>query len=302
MPALGIEINLGDEKNPNKNPVADKAIQELELELLKLTVSSSAVTATCLVQAVCNLNSRIRHSNLSAKEMFLGRDQIDGRRLRFTDKLLSSQQNAHRISNHFPSAKAKARGGSVAKKSDIAVGSLVFIKHEGNKFNPRESYVVVEINKDDSARVQKINNGKFFSRQYVVPISKIFPCVAPSTQAAKEEKLVEPTLSSSDDDIIVSLDGQNVTHSDRDVTSESEDDTIADSESSSSDYVHHGDRSTRITLPSEGATRRSSRSRRSPQRYGDAVNYNSSQSLPGENDVTQPWWPGYPRGSYSADD
>ena len=47
--SLGIEVSLGDEKNPNKNPVADKAIQELELELLKLTSSSSAVTATGLV-------------------------------------------------------------------------------------------------------------------------------------------------------------------------------------------------------------------------------------------------------------
>ena len=69
--ALGIELDLGNEKNPNKNPVADKAIQELELELLKLSSNSSAISDTCLVQAVCNLNSRIRHSNLSAKEMLL---------------------------------------------------------------------------------------------------------------------------------------------------------------------------------------------------------------------------------------
>ena len=107
--SLGIDITLGDEKNPNKNPVADKAIQELELELLKLTNSSSAISASILVQAVCNLNARIRHNNLSAKEMFLGRDQVDGHRLQFSDKTISSDQNLNRTSNHHTSAKTKAR-------------------------------------------------------------------------------------------------------------------------------------------------------------------------------------------------
>ena len=232
--------------------------------------------------------------------MFLGRDQIDGRRLRFTDKLLSSQQNTLRISNHLPSAKAKARGGSVAKKSAITVGSLVFIKHEGSKFNPRESYVVVKV-EGDSALVQKINNGKFFSRQYRVPISKTFPCVASAKPEEKREKAVEPTISSSssDDDIIVTFDDRNVNRSPPSVTSESEAGDISDSESSSdSDHVFVP---TSNSVPSEGSTRRSSRSRRSPTRYGNPVNYNSAQSLPGENDVTQPWWPGYPRGSYSSE-
>ena len=41
LKALGIHILLGNEKNPNKNPVADKAIQELEVELLKLSKSPS---------------------------------------------------------------------------------------------------------------------------------------------------------------------------------------------------------------------------------------------------------------------
>ena len=68
--ALGIEVQLGNEKNPNKNPVADKAIQELELEFLKLADSPSLISTSGLTQAVCNLNGRIRHNNLSAKEMF----------------------------------------------------------------------------------------------------------------------------------------------------------------------------------------------------------------------------------------
>ena len=296
--ALGIEVDLGNEKNPNKNPVADKAIQELELELLKLTSSSSAVSATSLVQAICNLNSRIRHSNLSAKEMLLGRDQIDGRRLRFSDKFLSSQQNTSRITNHVSSAKSKARGGSAAKKENIAVGSLVFIKHEGNKFNPRESYVVVEI-KDELVRVQKMNKGKFFSRQYEVPMSRVFPCVASSKPEDEEKEVIESTLSSSDDDIIAPPRQHRHGSLVPDASTDSEVDTVFDSDSSQ-DSDEDSD-SNDNSVPAEVPTRRSSRAKRSPTRYGDPVNYDSTRSLPGENDVTQPWWPGYPRGSFTMD-
>ena len=45
--------------------------------------------------------------------------------------------------------------------------------------------------------------------------------------------------------------------------------------------------------------RRSSRQRRSPDRFGDPLSYNSSNALPGENEVTQSYLPGYPRGTYS---
>ena len=284
--SLGIEVDLGNEKNPNKNPVADKAIQELEQELLKLTNSSSAVSSACLVQAVCNLNSRIRHNNLSAKEMFLGRDQVDGRRLHFSDQLLTSKQNTNRLKNHLPSAKSKARGGPAAKTSNMSVGSLVFIKHEGNKFNPRESYVIVQMSAD-SAVVQKMNNGKFFSRQYTIPINRLFPCVR---EDGKKKDVVESVISSSDDDDIVvpfNLNPNIHTQPIDNSASSSEGDNESDASSSS----------TANSLP-VSSPRRSSRTRRSPSRYGDPVNYSNS-SLPGENDVTQPWWPGYPRGSWN---
>ena len=191
LSALGIHIELGDEKNPNKNPVADKAIQELELEFLKLGNGASPISASCLVQSICNLNARIRHNGLSAKEMFLGRDQVDGQRLRFSDKFLSASQSENRTSNHLPSSISKARGGCLARSSDISVGSLVYIKHEGDKFKPRESYIVVKF-ENDSVVVQKINKGKFFSRQYILPMSRVFPCVNSSNMEEEVENSIEP--------------------------------------------------------------------------------------------------------------
>ena len=69
-------INLGRSHNINKNPVAEKANQELEKELLKVDPTGNPVTAVNLLQAVCLLNSRIRSCGLSSREMFLGRDQV----------------------------------------------------------------------------------------------------------------------------------------------------------------------------------------------------------------------------------
>ena len=172
------------------------------MEILKLNKTTSTISASLLVQAVCNLNAHIRHNGLSAKEMFLGRDQIDGSRLRFSDKFLSTSQNQNRVANHLPSATSKARGGAVAKQCDVSEGSLVFIKHEGNKFNPRESYIVVQRN-GDTATVQKMDKGKFRSRQYVVPLSHIFPCIDSSYVKEKKKEVVESSSSSDDDDDII---------------------------------------------------------------------------------------------------
>ena len=76
--AVGIHLDFGHAKNVNKNPVAEKANQELELEILKIDPIGKAISATTLTQAVSVLNSRIRHNGLSSKEMFLPRDQISG--------------------------------------------------------------------------------------------------------------------------------------------------------------------------------------------------------------------------------
>ena len=82
----GIVLELGRAKNVNKNPVAEKANQELEKELLKVDPTGNPVSSVILLQAVCVLNSRIRSSGLSSREMLLGRDQITGNQLKFSDK------------------------------------------------------------------------------------------------------------------------------------------------------------------------------------------------------------------------
>ena len=62
---LGIVIQLGDEKNVNKNGVTEKAIQELENEILKVNPKNLLLDEILLSKATFNLNSKIRFTKRS---------------------------------------------------------------------------------------------------------------------------------------------------------------------------------------------------------------------------------------------
>ena len=160
----GIMLDYGRVKNVNKSCVVDKAVQELELEILKIDDSGSAVTAVQLQQATDTLNSRIRNRSLSAKEILLQRDQVTGRQLSFKDSLLSQEQQLVRQQNREYSSKSKARGASSVPDVDFSAGDLVFIRSEGDKNHGREQYLVMGI-QGDKASVQKFHRGSFMSRR-----------------------------------------------------------------------------------------------------------------------------------------
>ena len=64
-----IAVEIGRVKNVNKNPVAERAIQELEDEILRMDPLCKTVTPISLSLAVSALNSKIRSRGLSSKEM-----------------------------------------------------------------------------------------------------------------------------------------------------------------------------------------------------------------------------------------
>ena len=57
---LNIILQLGDALNPNKNPIAENAVKELEKEFLRLNLSNKQIQPVTLSLAVKNVNSRIR--------------------------------------------------------------------------------------------------------------------------------------------------------------------------------------------------------------------------------------------------
>ena len=69
-----IVLERGNQKNPNKNPAAEKAVQELQIELLRQDPLGDAVSEDTLAVATANLNSRIRSHGLYSREMWSQRD------------------------------------------------------------------------------------------------------------------------------------------------------------------------------------------------------------------------------------
>ena len=59
-----ITLEVGRTKNINKNPVAEKAIRELEDELLRQNPNNNLITPSMLSIATARLNSRIRNQGL----------------------------------------------------------------------------------------------------------------------------------------------------------------------------------------------------------------------------------------------
>ena len=72
----GIPLVIGHAKNKNKNPIAERAIQELGSEILKQSPEGGPISKITLAQVTARLNSRIRHSGLSAFEVWTQRDRF----------------------------------------------------------------------------------------------------------------------------------------------------------------------------------------------------------------------------------
>ena len=98
-------LEIGRRKNPSKNPVAERAIQELELELLHQDPSENPVSPLMLSLAVSKLNSRLCHNGLSSREMWSKRNQFTNSKISVDDEKLILEQHKHRQENHPASEK-----------------------------------------------------------------------------------------------------------------------------------------------------------------------------------------------------
>ena len=82
---LKIEIELGDTLNPNKNPVGENAVKEMEKEFLRLGLSNKQLTSIDLAMAVRNINSRIRNRGFSSREICVKRSQTTNESIKIND-------------------------------------------------------------------------------------------------------------------------------------------------------------------------------------------------------------------------
>lgn len=140
-----ISLELGRAKNPNKNPVAEKAIQELGEELLRQQPRGGPISPRLLAVATACLNSRLRSRGLSAREMWTQRDQFTCDQLPLADEELIRLQHGERVKNHSHSEQSKAPHGMTLAPPSVEVGDLVYLHGDRNKACSRDRYLVVSV-------------------------------------------------------------------------------------------------------------------------------------------------------------
>ena len=143
-----ITLEIGRIKNVNKNPVAEKAILELEEEVLKQEPGGGPLTHLSLAIAVARLNTRIRNTGLSAREFWTQRNQYTHEQIPISDQDILEKKYHLRAENHPHSENSKHRGGKFHTPPRVAVGDLVYLISDKDKLRARNRYLVTSVDGD----------------------------------------------------------------------------------------------------------------------------------------------------------
>lgn len=162
-----IQIEIGRAKNVNKNPVAEKAIQEVQDEILRQDPGTRSVSPLALSLAVARLNSRIRNRGLSSREMWTQRDQFTNFQIPLSDQNLILQQHELRTANHAYSERSKAPTGTRSETQCLEIGDLVYLYNDRNKSSARDRYLVVSV-EYPWCNIRKFTGNQFRSTSYRV--------------------------------------------------------------------------------------------------------------------------------------
>jgi hypothetical protein len=138
-----ISVEIGRVKNSNKNPIAERAVQELREHILRIDPSARAVSPLVLSLAVASVNCTIRQSGLSAREMLTQRDQFTNYQLPISDREYILQKHLSRNVNHPSSEKSKVPLQKYPPTPTVEIGDLVYLFCDRNKSKARNRYLVV---------------------------------------------------------------------------------------------------------------------------------------------------------------
>ena len=169
-----IVLDFGRKHNKNKNPTIEKGIRELGSEIIRLLPEGGPISSEQLAVVVNQLNSRIRNRGLSAWEILCQRNQYTGEQIDLNDLNLSEQQAQLRIANQEYSSKHKSGGNPPATEANITVGSLVYIKSEGDKTRARDRYLVVSVN-EGCCDVRKFVKSQLRAKRYQLKLTEVYP-------------------------------------------------------------------------------------------------------------------------------
>ncbi|KAK3083239.1 hypothetical protein FSP39_017533 [Pinctada imbricata] len=168
-----IVLEFGRVKNKNKNPVAEKAIAELEDELLRQEPGGGPGTDFTLSVAVARLNSRIRFTGLSARELWTQRSQFTNEQLPVSDLHAIDQKYALRDTNHPASAFSKWKSKRAPIDQSLNVGDLVYLYTDRDKSKGRSRYFITAID-GEWCFIKKFAGKQLRSNSYKVKLTECY--------------------------------------------------------------------------------------------------------------------------------
>ena len=173
--------------------------------------------------AASNVNSRIRNTGLSAKEIIMKRDAITNEPIHIDDNKLQDFKYEKRIQNHGYSEKSKSNGNPSAVKAIVNIGDIIHAKSDGCKHKARPLYLVTEVNfQSSTTTVQKLIGSQFRGKKYLVKFSEIY------LASSLPNCVHSPMNNDSDNDIAICKNSDNHTGPESDPEVSHNDDPFGD--------------------------------------------------------------------------
>ena len=180
---LGISLEIGRVKNVNKNPVAEKAVAEVEEEILRQEPGGGPITDVQLVLVIARLNARLRSLGLSARELWTKRNQFNNDPIPVSDHQLILEKNKQRQANHPHSEKSKNPLNKEPSAPSLLVGDIVYLHCDKSKSRARDRYIVTSID-GEWCYIKKFTGQQLRSFSYKVKLCECYrvPSTIPSGQ------------------------------------------------------------------------------------------------------------------------
>ena len=192
---IGISIEVGRIKNQNKNPVAERAVLELEEEMLRQEPGGGPLTDLGLAIATARLNSRLRSQGLSSRELWTQRNQFSNEQIPVNDLQHIVAKHQARQTNH-PFSEA-AKGGCRPHTPPLQVGDLVYVKSDRDKSRARDRYIIVSIDRE-WCFIKKFAGSQLRATSYKVKLDECYsvphtlpPTSSPSVPPSPDEEECE---------------------------------------------------------------------------------------------------------------
>ena len=168
-----IHLEVGRAKNANKNPVAERAVQEMEEVLQRMDNHNEAINECSLSLATSRLNSKIRTNGLSAREIMTQRDQFSNNPIPINDKDIILEKHAKAIKDHEYSERSKSHSNPPIQSPKVNIGDLVHLYCDKNKHHPRERYLVTGVD-GQWIQIRKFTGSQLRALPYKVKLTEVY--------------------------------------------------------------------------------------------------------------------------------